>query len=349
MMIALENVTRSLGAFCLQPTSLALEKGDYWILLGPTGSGKSVLLSLIAGLIRPDAGRILKNGEDITRLTPERRGFSMMVQDFALFSNMSVFENIAFPLRVRRRVKGEIRKEVTEIAAQMGITHLLARGLKGLSGGEKQRVALARALIAKPDLLLLDEPLSALDQMTKRELIGELRAIHRETRIPVLHVTHDFEEGVSLGNRMAVIHQGEIIQQGTPETLSRQPKTPLVAAFIGIKNIFKGRIETEAGVPVFVRGRARFEVPSGRPGDAVVAIPSEDIVLSGEPILSSARNTLAGEVAEIRPRPPLVDVLLQVDTLPLTATVTAKTIETMGIRPGTRLYATFKVAAVKVF
>ena len=333
----------------MRPTSLELRKGDYWILLGPTGSGKSVLLSIIAGLIRPDAGQVLKEGRDITRLAPERRGFSMMVQDFALFPNLSVFENIAFPLRVRRRPKAEIGERVKAMADQMGISYLLERGLKGLSGGEKQRIALARALVVKPDLLLLDEPLSALDQMTKRELIEELRGIHREYGIPVLHVTHDFEEGISLGNRMAVIHRGEVIQRGTPEELSRSPQTPLVAAFIGIRNIFKGILKKRGESFVFEKEGVAFEVPEGRPGPSVVAIPSEDIVLSEEPIASSARNTLAGEVKEIRPRPPLVDVLLQVGSLSLTATVTPKTIRRMGIRPGVALFATFKVASVKVF
>ncbi|RTZ89716.1 MAG: hypothetical protein DSY91_07435, partial [Deltaproteobacteria bacterium] len=337
-MIALKEITCRLGAFHLRPVSLELREGDYWILLGPTGSGKSVLLSILAGLIQPDSGQVLKDGTDITRVVPERRGFSMMVQDFALFPNMSVYENIAFPLRVRRQPREEIGKRVEAMAAQMGITPLLKRGLKGLSGGEKQRIALARALIVKPDLLLLDEPLSALDQMTKRELIEELRAIHREHGIPVIHVTHDFEEGISLGNRMAVIHQGEMIQKGTPEDLSRRPETPLVAAFVGIKNIFRGGIEIREGSPVFVMGDVRFELPAGKPGEGVVAIPSEDIVLSTAPVVSSARNTLTGVVREVRPHPPLADVLLDVASLPLTATVTARTVEKMGIQPGKCLF-----------
>ncbi|MBW1659109.1 MAG: ATP-binding cassette domain-containing protein [Deltaproteobacteria bacterium] len=348
-MITVKDITCRLGSFHLQPTSLELHEGDYWILLGPTGSGKSVLLSIIAGLIRPDSGRVLKEGADITHVVPERRGFSMMVQDFALFPNMSVFENIAFPLRVRHQPKKEVQKRVEAMAAQMGIKYLLQRSLRGLSGGEKQRIALARALVVKPDLLLLDEPLSALDQMTKRELIEELRGIHREYGIPVLHVTHDFEEGISLGNRMAVIHQGEIVQRGTPEELSQHPRSPLVAAFIGMKNIFKGTIEFRENTPHFVKGEVCFELPTGRPGEGTVAIPSEDIVLSKAPVESSARNILTGEVREIRPRPPLTDVLLDVKSLPFTATVTSKTVKKMGIQPGMHLFATFKVASVKVF
>lgn len=348
-MISVKDITCRLGEFKLHPVNLELQMGDYWTLLGPTGSGKSVLLSIIAGLIQPDNGRVLKDGRDITSVAPEKRRFSMMVQDFALFPHLTVSENIAFPLRVRHQPKDDIDRTVKAMAERLGVSYLLRRRLKGLSGGEKQRVALARALVVTPDLLLLDEPLSALDQMTKRDLMEELRDLHREYRIPVLHVTHDFEEGLTLGNRMAVIHKGEIIQKGTPEILSSQPATPLIAAFIGIKNIFKGLIEVRSATPIFRKNGVVFEIPSGRPGEGVVAIPSEDIVLSTAPVKSSARNTLKGEVKELRSRPPLMDVLLEVQGLSLTATVTVKTIEKMGIRPGMPLLATFKVASVKVF
>jgi molybdopterin-binding protein len=148
---------------------------------------------------------------------------------------------------------------------------------------------------------------------------------------------------------MAVIHKGEIIQKGTPEVLSRQPGTPLVAAFIGIRNIFKGRIVAIEGGWIFVTEEVKFELPKGKLGEGTVAIPSEDILLSANPMVSSARNTLSGVVKEIRPRPPLVDVLLDVKSLPLTATVTQRTVEKMEIRPGLRLFATFKVASIKVF
>ncbi len=348
-MIAVKKITCRLGNFQLHPVDLDLKKGDYWILLGPTGSGKSVLLSLIAGLIRPDGGRVIKDGRDITRVMPEKRRFSMMVQDFALFPHLTVFENIAFPLRVRHRPGDEIVQAVRNIASRTGVSHLLKRGLEGLSGGEKQRVALSRALVVPPDLLLLDEPLSALDQITKRELIEELRVLHREYGIPILHVTHDFEEGITLGNRMAVIDQGEIIQKGTPEQLSLHPATPLVAAFVGIRNIYQGTIEKREGIFTFRKGNMTFEIPSGRLGKGAVAIPSEDIVLSLTPVMSSARNTLKGIVRELRSRPPFMDILLEVEGFPLTATVIRETVSKMQLRPGLSLLATFKVASVKVF
>ncbi len=346
-MITVRGLTCQVGRFRLHPVDLDLAPGDYWILLGPTGSGKSILLSLLAGLVRPNEGQILKDGMDITHLAPEKRRFSMVVQDFALFPHLTVFENIAFSLRVRRCK--EIRQAVHDMASRIGIAHLLDRGVEGLSGGEKQRVALARALVISPELLLLDEPLSALDQMTRRELMEELRRVHRATRIPVLHVTHDFEEGMTLGNRMAVIHQGKILQQGTPEQLSLHPATPLVAAFVGIRNIFQGTVVREGERFFFRKERLAFEVPAVRPGKGAVALPSEDLVLSLAPVASSARNILQGEVREIRLRPPLMDVLLEVNGWPLTATVTRETVREMDIRPGLSLFVTFKVAAVKVF
>ena len=346
-MIAVKGLTCQLGSFHLYPVDLHLEEGDYWILLGPTGSGKSVLLSLLAGLIRPEGGRILKDNIDVTYLAPEKRRFSMMVQDFALFPHLSVFENIAFPLKVRGRK--EVHQAVRDMADRMGIAHLLDRGVQGLSGGEKQRVALARALVIPPDLLLLDEPLSALDQMTRRELMEELRFLHRSYHIPVLHVTHDFEEGMTLGNRMAIIHKGKILQQGTPEQLSLHPGTPLVAAFVGIRNIYQGIVEKSGNRFLFRKGDLVFEVPAHHPGEGAVALPSEDLVLSLEPVATSARNTLRGVIQEMRPRPPLVDVLLQVKGWPMTSTVTRQTVEEMSLHTGLSLFITFKVATVKVF
>jgi len=348
--IEILNVTCRVGTFRLSPVHLTLRTGEYWILLGPTGSGKSVLLSLIAGLMYPDTGRIVKDGTDITRLIPERRGFSMMVQDFALFPNMSVFENIAFPMKIRHRPGNEVKRAVTEMAERTGIRPLLKRGIAGLSGGEKQRVALARALIVKPDLLLLDEPLSALDRVTKRELQKELRAIHQQMAVPIVHVTHDFEEGLYLGNRMAVMHGGRFVQQGTPEEISSRPADPLVAEFTGIKNIFQGTIQKDGETTRFVRGAFFLEIPSGEQKKGVIAIPSEDIILSSAPLQSSARNCLSCIVEDLRPlAASLVDVTLKAGDVPLVATITRTTAGEMALVPGRRCYATIKAASIRVF
>ena len=349
-MIEILDVTCRLGVFRLSPVRLTLKAGEYWILLGPTGSGKSVLLSLIAGLIPPATGRIVKDGKDITRLVPERRGFSMMVQDFALFPNMSVFANIAFPLKIRHRPGNQVTRDVTEMAERMGIRSLLKRRIAGLSGGEKQRVALTRALIVKPDLLLLDEPLSALDRVTKRELQKELRTIHQQMAIPIVHVTHDFEEGLYLGNRMAVLHAGRFVQQGTPEEISSHPADPLVAEFTGIKNIFEGKIERSNGTTHFVRGAFSLEIPSGGQEKGVIAIPSEDIILSSAPLQSSARNCLACIVEDLRPlAASLMDVTLKTGGVSLVATITRATAAEMVLTPGRQCYATIKAASIRVF
>jgi len=348
--IEILDVTCRLGVFRLSPVRLTLKAGEYWILLGPTGSGKSVLLSLIAGLIPPATGRIVKDGKDITRLVPEHRGFSMMVQDFALFPNMSVFANIAFPLKIRHRPGNQVTRDVTEMAERMGIRSLLKRRIAGLSGGEKQRVALTRALIVKPDLLLLDEPLSALDRVTKRELQKELRTIHQQMAIPIVHVTHDFEEGLYLGNRMAVLHAGRFVQQGTPEEISSHPADPLVAEFTGIKNIFEGKIERSNGTTHFVRGAFSLEIPSGGQEKGVIAIPSEDIILSSAPLQSSARNCLACIVEDLRPlAASLMDVTLKTGGVSLVATITRATAAEMVLTPGRQCYATIKAASIRVF
>ena len=349
-MIEILDVACRLGVFRLSPVRLTLKTGEYWILLGPTGSGKSVLLSLIAGLIPPTTGRIVKDGKDITRLVPERRGFSMMVQDFALFPNMSVSANIAFPLKIRHRPGNQVTRDVTEMAERMGIRSLLKRRIAGLSGGEKQRVALARALIVKPDLLLLDEPLSALDRVTKRELQKELRTIHQQMTIPIVHVTHDFEEGLYLGNRMAVLHAGRFVQQGTPEEISSHPANPLVAEFTGVKNIFQGTVERSNGTTRFTRGAFFLEIPSGEQKKGVIAIPSEDIILSSAPLKSSARNCLACIVEDLRPlAASLIDVTLKTGGVSLVATITRATAAEMALTPGRQCYATIKAASIRVF
>ncbi len=184
----------------------------YCVLLGPTGAGKSVFLEVIAGIIRPDSGEVRLNGVDITSLPPEKRGIGFVPQDYALFPHLNVYKNIAYGLR--KVVKDEKERRVREIAEKLGIAHLLDRKPARLSGGERQRVALARALVIQPKLLLLDEPLSAVDLRTKGVLMDELRFVQREFEVPVLHVTHDLVEAVMLADEVAVMLNGKIVEKG---------------------------------------------------------------------------------------------------------------------------------------
>ena len=211
------------------------------MLLGPTGVGKTVLVETLAGLQRPAAGRITLNGRDVTGLPPEARDLGFVPQDYALFPHLSVRDNIAFGLRMRGQGRDQQAARVRDIAARLGIEPLLDRSVRRLSGGERQRVALARALVIAPKVLILDEPTSAVDPTTRRELWAELSRIKREFQVTTLHITHDFEEAIALADRVVIFLDGEIRQDGPPDAVFRHPATRAVAAFLGIRNVFQAQ------------------------------------------------------------------------------------------------------------
>jgi molybdate transport system ATP-binding protein len=230
-MIKLAGVCLELGQFALKQVSLEVEKGDYFMLVGPTGSGKTVMLESIAGLHKIDKGQIWLDGILVNDLEPEKRGAIIVYQDCALFPHMSVAENIVFGLRVRGKSAVEIRAEQKWIVDLLDLGALLSRQPATLSGGEKQKVSLARSLVVRPRLLLLDEPLSALDWQIKEDLQTELKRLHQLLGITVIHVTHDFEEALALGGHMAVMERGQIRQTGTPREIFSRPGSEFVAHF----------------------------------------------------------------------------------------------------------------------
>ena len=235
--LSLRNVTRRYGeAAAVADVSLEVGRGEFLTLLGPSGSGKTTLLMMIAGFVEPSAGQVLLDGRDITALPPEKRSFGMVFQGYALFPQMTVAENVAFPLRVRRigRAERESRVRATLDLVQLG--RFAERRPHQLSGGQQQRVALARALVFDPALLLLDEPLSALDKKLRAELQDELKALHRRVGRTFINVTHDQEEALSLSDRIAILNHGRLIQQGSPAELYERPATRFVAGFLGEAN-----------------------------------------------------------------------------------------------------------------
>ncbi|MFO7967053.1 MAG: ATP-binding cassette domain-containing protein [Archaeoglobaceae archaeon] len=233
--LEVQNISKRLGNFQLNDISLEIGN-EYFVLLGPTGAGKSVLIEIIAGMFTPDKGKITINGLDATFMLPEKRKIGFVPQDYALFPHLNVFKNIEYGLRV----KGETNySKVEELAQTLGIEHLLYRDPKTLSGGEKQRVALARALVIQPQLILLDEPLSAVDLRTKEKLMEELRKVHSEFAVPIVHVTHSFIEAAALSDRVAVMMDGEVKQVGEIKHLFSQARDEQVADFIGVKGLFE--------------------------------------------------------------------------------------------------------------
>ncbi len=246
--------------------------GKITAVLGPSGSGKSTLLGLLAGLTRADAGRVLLDGEDLTHLPAERRGFGVVFQQYALFPHLGARENVEFPLRVRGVGRAERRRRAGETLELARIGHLGERRVHELSGGEQQRVALARALVFRPRVLLLDEPFSALDARLRESLRGELARLLAAVGVTTVFVTHDQGEAMGLGHELIVLHAGRIEQRGTPDELYRQPATPFVGTFLGSANVLEGAWEPGSRVchvaglgPVAVTGGAvdELRVPPG--------------------------------------------------------------------------------------
>ena len=237
-MIRLEDLSLKLPGFSLENISLRVEEGEFFALIGPTGSGKTLILESIAGLMKPGSGRIFIDGREVTNLDPERRGVGIVYQDHALFPHLDVMKNITYGLRYLKNGAGPARREVLELCERLGISHLLERGVANLSGGEKQRVSLARALSVKPKVLLLDEPLSALDPNFRGEIRDMLADLHRDTGLTCLMVSHDFSEVRSLAERAAVIRKGRLEQTGTVEEIFLRPAGKFVARFVGVKNLF---------------------------------------------------------------------------------------------------------------
>ena len=225
-MIELDGVAKSYGdVHALRRTDLSIAKGEFVTLLGPSGSGKSTLLNLIAGMIAPSAGRIVIDGRDATTLPTNQRGLGMVFQNYALMPHMTVFENIAFPLQVRRLPKAEIRRKVAEALDLIQLGHVADRRPRELSGGQQQRVSLARCIVYNPALILMDEPLGALDKKLREQMQLEIKRLHAELGITMLYVTHDQDEALTMSDRIVLMNGGRIEQQGTPDALYFKPET----------------------------------------------------------------------------------------------------------------------------
>jgi molybdopterin-binding protein len=338
-----------LKEFHLREIDFNVFDGEYFVILGPTGAGKTVLLETIAGLYHPHKGQVLLDGDDITALPPERRGIGFVYQDYMLFPHMSVAKNIAFGL-VQQGLDHKTAEERVRVFSQLlGVDHLLHRSPRTLSGGERQRASLARALVVEPQLLLLDEPLSALDPGTREGLQRELARVHRELGTTTLHVTHDFEEAIALGECVAVMNNGQVVQVGSPEDIFRKPNSEFVAHFVGMRNVFRGEIRAQDGRHKVLRqAEVDMAVATDLLGDGHGSIRPEDILISREPLRSSALNCFPGCIAEIDNRGAIVYVTVHVPP-DFVCMITRRSLEEMALETGQEVYITFKASAVHVF
>ncbi len=308
--IEIVGVTKRFGAVtAVDDVSLSVAEGEFFGLLGPSGCGKTTLLRMLAGFESPDAGQLLLDGNDLVGVKPYRRPVNMMFQSYALFPHMSVERNVAYGLRMEGVPRREALERAHEALGLVRLEGLAGRRPAQLSGGQKQRVALARALVKRPRVLLLDEPLSALDRQIRGEMQIELKRIQHTVGVTFVVVTHDQEEALTMADRIAVMEGGKAVQIGAPEALYERPGSPFVARFLGDSNLFTGVLETAGGVPSLVDGEARWLVDAVAverlglvPGAeaTVVVRPERMSVVSaaGAAALPDGVNAVSGAVAE---------------------------------------------------
>ncbi len=306
--LELRNVSKRFGDYqAVRDLSLEVRPGEFFFLLGPSGSGKTTTLRVIAGLEKPDGGSVLLDGEEVNDLPPDRRKTGLVFQNYALFPHKTVYQNVAFGPRMRNWPRSEVAGRVRLYLEMVGLWALRERLPSQLSGGQQQRVALARALVIEPAVLLLDEPLSNLDQKLRQHMRSELRRLQRSLGITAVYVTHDQGEALSMADRIAVLDEGRLIQVGSPETIYERPADSFVAAFIGDTNFLEGTVLGETAAHYRVRVPALGEVlsvPKPAPGPVPLAV-GWPALLSVRPerlrLSADGKTPGAGETSE---RPP---------------------------------------------
>ena len=306
--IEVKNLVKTYGdVYALKNVDLNIADGEYFVLLGPSGGGKTTLLRSIGGFIRPDSGTVDIKGKNVDNLPPDKRPTSMVFQGFALFPHMSVSENIGYGLKLQSIEKDTIETKVSRMMDLVGLTGLSKRKPHELSGGQQQRVQLARALILENDVLLLDEPLSALDAQLRKDMCIELKRLQKTVGISFVHVTHNQEEAMSVADRIAIIADGEMIEQGTPKEIYSNPRKKFTAEFIGEKNIFNGKILefTKEKIIVDIDG-ANIEVANNNHNisknqNVSLSIKSESIQITKDKDTKpeNQKNSIKGNVSEI--------------------------------------------------
>ena len=301
----LVNITKSFGSFtAVDDLTLTIPAGKFFALLGPSGCGKTTTLRMVAGLEQPTLGQIRLGEKDITTLRPYNRNINTVFQSYALFPHLDIYENIAFGLRRKKVSKVEVSRRVDEVLQLVELEHLARRKPAQLSGGQQQRVAVARALVNRPDVLLLDEPLGALDLKLRRQMQIELKRIQSEVGTTFVHVTHDQEEAMTMADTIAVMNQGVIEQMGAPEEMYELPKTAFVANFLGQSNLVEGRVSGEEGenLVVDVPGGSKVRVMKSRAtdhtGKVVVGVRPEKMWVVANPN-EELENSVRGKVIDV--------------------------------------------------
>ena len=348
-MIRVKRLYKDWKEFSLQDINLEVKQGEFFVILGPTGAGKTLLLETIAGFYIPDRGEIWIKGQEVTYVPSEKRGIGFIYQDYSLFPHMTVEQNIIFGLRVQKGgVTEGSRKRVQGILEWLNITHLAHRYPATLSGGEQQKVAIGRAIAIEPSILLLDEPLSALDRRTQDYMRDELKRVKTEFGITMVHVTHDQTEAMLLADRIAVMMRGRVVQVGTPREIFHKPLNEDLADFVGVENILNGVIrQNEDGITDIAVDTIGTicAVSEYTDGAVKIFVRPENIIISENKANSSARNVLRARILELQDVGPLTRVKLDNG---LIALITRQSREELALKPGKEVYATFKASSVHV-
>jgi len=348
-MIRIENITKRFKTFTLSDVSMEISKGDYVVLLGDSGSGKSVLLEILIGMTNLDEGSIWIDGIDVSKSPINSRPFGMVFQDLALFPHLSVWKNLAYALKSSKLSKEQVSFKVNKLAIQFEITGILNRYPDGLSGGERQRVALARTLAKDPICLFLDEPLTALDARIRKEIKAVLRNLHRDG-LTIIHVTHDYQEAIGLATSIGIMEKGRLIKYGPTLDVLRNPVSPFMASFTGIRNFIPVRILmdptdghlkgwTDQNIPLV------FQTDKDH-GQGYLVIPEDAVFLSNQPVTTSAANQLKGEIVDIINAHHGFEVVVDVGFL-LYALLTAEGIDRLQLTQGKAVFASFKSSALR--
>ena len=313
-----QSVRKTYGRFvALDDVSLDIRAGEFMTLLGPSGSGKTTMLMSIAGFVEPTTGQITLDGADITHLPPEKRNFGLVFQGYALFPHLTAWDNVFYPLRVRGMTKAQASDQVQNALELIQLSHLADRYPKQLSGGQQQRVALARALVFSPDLLLLDEPLSALDRALRKDLQRELKELHERVGTTFVYVTHDQEEALSMSDRIAILRDGRIEQLGTPQELYENPSTIFAANFLGQSNFLPAQVVRSNGSEtIYTVGRNEFrlnrtDVPA-LPTDISIVLRPERLALCDDAD-TAPNNRLPGVITKVSYFGQVYEVVVETD------------------------------------
>ena len=347
-MLEILDLCMRVGSFELKSIRFEVKHGDYFVVLGSSGMGKTLLLETIAGLVTPSSGKILLRGRDITFEKIQNRHMSIVYQDSDLFPHLSVYDNIAYPLRCRgdKQVDGK----VNAAALQTGIAEKLGRRPETLSGGEYQRAALARSLAADSDLFLLDEPLSSLDTGSRNDLRGLLRGLNR-SGITMVHVTHDYEEALALATRIGVMENGRLVQVAAPAEIFRHPRSEFVARFVGIKNYLRGTLSPVVGSDLKefssngIKILCLADVPEG---ESFLIIRHEEITIGNTIEASSSRNRFQGVIRDIIPAKLGLEVTVDIG-VELVVGTSEVALRSLDLAVGKQVWVSFEPSSCRVY